>query len=240
MTSADLGMMEPSPFDEDAPSTVSKRGPHDPSRPMSQKDLDTWLAMPIETRVYDAYRCMFNTMAEDGIGHMSGTWRQCATRIADPTRSRYCLDHAQKMGVEYYSPGEFSELTAGETASNLTRLVPKAVRTLEKVMDDEDAPHGVRMKAADSVLDRTGYVKGVDVQIDAKVAVVDITSVISERLAALREAKFKEHGLDPETGEPYAPPAEIIEGEVVETPPVGATLGPDDDHGEPGSPGAGS
>jgi hypothetical protein len=198
--SSDLGMMEPSPFDPDDPGVEPSRS-WEPARPMSQRELDLWLSMPIETRVYDAYRCMFNLMAEDGIGMGSGMVKQCKTRIYDPTKSRYCVDHAAMLDVEYYSPGEFSEISAGEASANLTRLVPKAVRTLELVMEDADAPPGIRAKAADSVLDRTGFAKGVDVRMDAKVAVVDITSVIRERLEALRDA-----ALGPATAPGSGPP----------------------------------
>lgn len=184
-------MMEPSPFDPDAdpPDLGSRRGKGwEASLPMNVAELETWLSMPAEARVYDAWRCMYNLMADDGIGYGSGTWVQCKHRIADPTKSRYCLEHAEQMGQEYFSPGEHSELTAKEVSSNLTRLVPKAVHTLETVMDDGDAPAGVRAKAADSVLDRTGYAKGVDVRVDAQVAVVDITGIIKDRLEALRES----------------------------------------------------
>ena len=73
--------------------------------------------------------------------------------------------------------------------ANLTRLVPKAVRTLELVMADDDAPPGIRAKAADSVLDRTGYAKGVDVRIDAAIAVVDTRGILKDRLDALRDAR---------------------------------------------------
>ena len=184
----DLGMMEPSPFDPDAEPTARRGRDWEPSQPMTVADLEIWLSMPAEARVYDAWGCMFNLMADDGIGYGSGTWVQCKQRIADPTKSRYCMEHATSMGLEYFSPGERSELTAKEVSANLTRLVPKAVETLETVMDDGDAPAGVRAKAADSVLDRTGYAKGVDVRVDAQVAVVDITGIIKDRLAALRES----------------------------------------------------
>jgi hypothetical protein len=211
---SDLGMMEPSPFDPDAEPTVPRRGRDwEPSQPMTVADLEIWLSMPAEARVYDAWRCMFNLMADDGIGHGTGTWVQCKQRIADPTRSRYCMDHAATVGEEHFSPGERSELTAKEVSANLTRLVPKAVSTLEDVMDDGDAPAGVRAKAADSVLDRTGYAKGVDVRVDAQVAVVDITGIIKDRLAALRESMVPAAATDAGTG----PTGQTVTGEVVGT-----------------------
>jgi hypothetical protein len=125
--------------------------------------------------------------------------------LADPTKSRYCLEHARKMGVDYYAPPELAEATAKETATNLTRLVPKATKTLEMAMDDEDAPMGVRAKAASEILDRTGYVRGVDVRIEAEIATVDITAIIRDRLNSLKESM---------TG--VLPGAEVVDGEIVD------------------------
>jgi hypothetical protein len=202
--------LEPSPFDPDEePVKISR--PWQPAIPMTQEDLDAYLRRPIEHRMFNPYQCMFNLMADDGIGYMMGVAPlRCSTMLADPTKSRYCLEHAKMMGVDYYGPGELAELTAAETASNLTRLVPKAVKRLEQTMDDEEAPQGVRAKAAETILDRTGYVKGVDVRVDAKIATVDVTAVISDRLNSLRESML---GVVDETGAGVATvPGEIISG----------------------------
>jgi hypothetical protein len=160
-----------------------------PAKPLTQAELDYYAGLPWEVRTINPWACMFNRNSEDGIGYYSGAKRiQCEVLLADPTKSRYCLDHAKQMGVDYYAPPELAEAVAKETATNLTRLVPKATRVLEEVMDDEDAPQGVRAKAASEILDRTGYVRGVDVQVNAQIATVDITAVIADRLNALRDA----------------------------------------------------
>jgi hypothetical protein len=182
--------MEPSPFPEsDGTTSAGAPRPWLPARPLTQADLDYYQGLPFEVRTFNPWACMFNRNSEDGIGYYSGAKRiQCEVLLADPTKSRYCLDHAKQMGVDYYAPPELAEAVAKETATNLTRLVPKATRVLEEVMADEDAPQGVRAKAAAEILDRTGYVRGVDVRVDAQIATVDITAVISDRLNALRDA----------------------------------------------------
>lgn len=182
--------LEESPFDEDDDSPgLSAPTPWLPAKPLTQDELDHYSRLPFEIRTFNPWACMFNKMAEDGIGYYSGHGRiQCDVLLADPTKSRYCLEHAAKMGVDYYAPTELAEAVDKETATNLTRLVPKAVRTLEKLMDDEDAPHGVRGKAAADVLDRTGYTKGLDVRVEAKISVIDNAAIISDRLNALRDA----------------------------------------------------
>jgi len=190
MTSEPLGM-EPSPFPEPEEGTTSAGAPRPwlPAKPLLQSELDYYAGLPWEVRTFNPWACMFNRNSEDGIGYYSGAKRiQCEVLLADPTKSRYCLDHARQMGVDYYAPPELAEAVAKETATNLTRLVPKATRVLEEVMDDEDAPQGVRAKAASEILDRTGYVRGVDVQVNAQIATVDITAVIADRLNALRDA----------------------------------------------------
>ena len=114
------------------------------------------------------------------------------------------------MGVDYYSPPELAEAVAKETATNLTRLVPKATKVLEDVMDDDEAPQGVRAKAAAEILDRTGYVRGVDVRVEAQIATVDAsTAVIQDRLDSLKESMT---GIDPSV--PTTTGAEVVPGVI--------------------------
>lgn len=191
MSSEAAEPLEPSPFDPDEEGVPVGR-PWKPAIPLTQAELDHYTTMPWEYRIFNPWQCMWNLAAEDGIGYYSGLGRiQCDVMLADPTKSRYCLNHARQMGVYYYSPPELADATAKETNANLTRLVPKATRTLEEVMDDLDAPHGVRAKAAAEILDRTGYVRGVDVRVDAQIATVDITGLIQDRLNSLRDAHIE-------------------------------------------------
>jgi len=207
--------MEPSPFDDDD-DTPGRSAPTPwlPAKPLTQEDLDYYAKLSWEFRTFNPWACMFNKMAEDGIGYYSGAKRiQCDVLLADPTKSRYCLEHAKKMGVDYYAPAELAEAVDKETATNLTRLVPKAVRMLELVMDDEDAPQGIRAKAAADVLDRTGYAKGIDVRIDAQIAMVDTTAIINDRLNALRDAHKAREAAEAEAMAEAG--VEIVEGEIV-------------------------
>ena len=182
--------MEPSPFPEEDDGTGEViRRPWMPAKPLTQADLDYYASLPWEARTFNPWACMYNRNSEDGIGYYSGAKRiQCEVLLADPTKSRYCLEHAKKMGVDYYAPSELAEAVDKETSANLTRLVPKAAAVLEEVMEDVDAPQGVRAKAAAEVLDRTGYVRGVDVRVDAQIATVDVTGIIKDRLNALRDS----------------------------------------------------
>ena len=246
---------EPSPFDPDDDSEPAvKRRPWLPALPLTQAELDHYAGMPWDLRTFNPWHCMWNLGAEDGIGYYAGVGRiQCPTVLADPTKSRYCLEHARKMGVDYYSPPELAEATAAETAANLTRLVPKATKILELVMDDEDAPQGVRAKAASEVLDRTGYVRGVDVRVDAQVATVDITGLIKDRLDSLRDAHIDREAMlraavegtvvpGPEPGgDAYRSAGvdgEVGDGGVTTVP--GETIGSHEHDAEPGDGGGGA
>lgn len=238
MSSAEL---EPSPFDDDdddGPRTTSRR-PWSPAEPMRQEELDYYAQLSYELRTFNPWHCMWNHSAEDGIGYYSGLGkRQCETVLADPTKSRYCLEHAGQMGVDYYSPAELSETADKEAATNLTRLVPKAIRTIEEVMDDGEAPAGIRAKAASDVLDRTGYAKGVDVRVDARVATVDITSILTDRLNALRDAQLAAAGPTVEVEATEAvdetPAPETVTGTVVAGEAT-VTVEPDDHTDAPGA-----
>jgi hypothetical protein len=218
--STDDGLLDPSPFDPDAlPRGRRSRRTGEPELPLTQEDLDRLMAKPYWDRMINPWLCMWNLRADDGIGDYQGVgWRQCPVKVSDPTKCRYCLEHARKLGVDYYGPTETAEATARETAGNLTRLVPKAVATAEKVMDDEDAPAGIRLKAAAEVLDRTGYARGVDVRIEGQVNVIDVTAIINSRLDALRDAAIRAHPAGSSHGTGGAGGAgagEIVDGELV-------------------------
>jgi len=181
---------------------------------MTAAELDRIMAKPVWDRVVNPWLCAWNMRADDGIGDYEGTgWRQCPTKVSDPTKARYCFSHSQALGIDFYSPPETAEVIARETSGNLTRLVPKAVQTLEDVMNDKDAPAGIRAKSASDVLDRTGYARGVDVRVDGQVNVIDVTAIINERLDALREAKLRHPAGG---GMVTLPPIDVVESAVVD------------------------
>jgi len=128
----------------------------------------------------DPHRCVFNEAPR----HTS-VYFQCRVVIADPREIRYCLEHAAKVGYPL-TPEQREKFTKDEARIKLQGLSSRAVATLEKVMDDPDAPAGVRAKAATDVLDRTGFhaKAGLDVQVEA--VVVDLGEIIRQRLEAKR------------------------------------------------------
>lgn len=216
-------MIEPPPFAPgDGGAHPRRRRSGEPYRPLSQEDLDFITARPLELRSTNPWQCMYNLSAEDGVGDFSGRKMvQCSVRLADPTKSRYCIEHSRELGLEVYTPQELSEATDREVAGSLTRLVPKAVRTLEQVMDDEDAPAGIRSKAADSVLDRTGYAKGLDVRVEARVVAIDTRAILQERLDSLKDAQLKvaeEAAADPVVDETPAalPGPTVVPGVIMD------------------------
>ena len=52
---------------------------------------------------------------------------------------------------------ELREEVRAEVKQRLAHAAAKAVKYLEAVVEDEDAPHTARVRAADSLLDRSGY-----------------------------------------------------------------------------------
>ena len=212
------GLLEPSPFDPADFTHRKRRRSGEPELPLDPEELDRLMAKPSGTGSSIPWLCMWNMRADDGIGDFEGVgWRQCPVKVSDPTKCRYCMAHARKLGVDFYDHGETAEATARETAGNLTRLVPRAVAVLEEVMDDPDAPAGVRAKSAADVLDRTGYSRGVDVRVDASVNVIDVTAIINDRLNALKDAMAGHPaGSALRGGAGGADDTEIIDGEVVD------------------------
>jgi hypothetical protein len=196
---------EPSPFDDDdddvevSEETKAAREAREAGKflPYTVEEFDRVSKRAPHLRMVDPWRCAYNLAAPGGVksGWSSDgsryPYKQCRMRIADPTKSRYCYEHAMEVGAVYYSPEEGAAIVSAESTANLLRLVPKAIRTIEAVMDDEEAPHGVRAKAADSVLDRTGYGKGLEINLNAKVEVTDPLATLRERLDGLRDAQME-------------------------------------------------
>jgi len=130
----------------------------------------------------DPHRCVADDAPR---GIRGGGYFQCRTVIPNPRELRYCMVHAKKINYPL-TPEQLETFTKEEARIKLQGLSSRAVATLEKVMDDLDAPAGVRAKAATDVLDRTGFhaKAGLDVQVEA--VVIDMAAIIRERLEAKR------------------------------------------------------
>lgn len=169
----------------------------EPYRPLTPEELAIVLDHPPKLRGYDPYRCMFDSMAEDstkrGAKRYDGGLRanyinpttQCRTKVADPTRSRYCREHARQMGVDYYDPATETELSVIEGEQSLYAHVGASIATMLEVMQDPDTPAGVRAKTAEAILDRTGFVRGVKVQAEVKTDDSALADEIRARLDKL-------------------------------------------------------
>lgn len=155
----------------------------------------------------------------------------CSAMATGKTRTRckewalpgfdHCVEHLPREEID---PSELADQTRLHTALKLLRLVPRAVTTLEQVMDDADAPAGVRAKAAESLLDRAGYRTGIDIHISGEVE-VNPSDLIAERLAKLGVgsgvaaaiAARTTGSLEPDSEDPDS---EITDVEVIEEEPV--------------------
>ena len=193
---------EPPP--DEAPAFVSRTDglPRGVLPPMTEEEYATATERLPHVRSMDPHRCVYNEAPRS-----SGVNFQCRTVIPDPRRLRYCVQHATELGYPL-DPEDIAELANEETRLNLSRLVPKAVSTLETVMDDGDAPAGVRAKTATDVLDRTGYRAGVDLTVQVEATVVDATAIIRDRLAALKKGLPTVEQVDDEP----------VEAEVIDMP----------------------
>jgi hypothetical protein len=75
--------------------------------------------------------------------------------------------------------------------SSLANMTADAVSVIAQIMQDEDAPHGVRLKAATEVLDRTGLAKSAALAIsisDQPLHVAGPADEVRERLDRLAVA----------------------------------------------------
>lgn len=106
--------------------------------------------------------------------------------------------------------------TAVEAAKQIRQLAPKAIRLIEEVMDDDEAPISVRLRAAQDALDRAGFaaVKKVDMRNTS----VSLTKDDLESLkqAALERAQASGLVVDVESFE---------ESQDIASPPVGYAEG---------------
>lgn len=224
---------EPSPFDDDVEDGEADRAAREAREardagrflPYTREEFERVASREPHLRMVDPWRCAYNLAAPGGAKSGWSTdgsrypYRQCKMRLADPTKSRYCYEHSIELGVAYYSPEEGAAIVQAESTSNLLRLVPKAIGTLEDVMNDEDAPEGVRVKAAESVLDRTGYGKGLEINLNAKVEIEDPLVTLRERLDGLRDAQMEaaaRMAAEAAAEERGIEDGSIVEGEVIE------------------------
>lgn len=127
----------------------------------------------------------------------------CEVMVEDPRIVRYCAKHALAIGYPL-TPEQQSAMLEFEARHALRELAPEAVQTVRDIMRDPDAPPGIRQKAAADILDRNSINGKIQVEAKVETTIVDITSIIRERLEAKRARLL---------GNSDSP---VIDGEVVE------------------------
>jgi Mg-chelatase subunit ChlD len=95
-----------------------------------------------------------------------------------------------------------------EARAGVTFLAPEAVNRLYDLMTDSAVPHGVQLRAADSILDRAGLSKKYDSTLDVTVsderATADPTKALLERLDEIAARASATH-----------PHADVVDAEVI-------------------------
>lgn len=192
-------MFEPAPeLPDHLKMEIDDKVPGKPWRPLTPEELAALEMREPHERMYDPWRCMYDEHSYDvsrrgsafdgGLPHKGISERgQCKVTIADPTKSRYCRDHARELGVDFYDPQTETEMSVTEGSNSLYSSVGVSIATLLEVMRDPNTPAGVRAKTAEAILDRTGFVKGVKIQAEVKVEDSDLAKEINNRLERLAE-----------------------------------------------------
>lgn len=155
--------------------------------------------VPIPSGVYELVMGMESWARPRSMFECASTG--CPRTSPDPRVSRYCVRH--RGAEEVMSTEEAIEWSRMAASVELQLSASVAVDLHNELMADENNPPAVRLQAAQSVLDRTGHVKGAEVDVTVKTdgAAFD---VLTERLDMLGLA------MKPTDD------AQIVDGEVVE------------------------
>jgi hypothetical protein len=153
----------------------------------------------------DPHRCVYDTAPRNVRMYL-----QCRVVIPDPRKLRYCLEHASAVNYPL-TPADREAAAREEARIRLQGLSSSAVATLERLMQDPDAPAGVRAKAATDVLDRTGFHAKSDLSVQVEATIIDFGAVIKDRLARKAQS-FRT--IDGEVVEAREGPSEAVEAQV--------------------------
>lgn len=106
-------------------------------------------------------------------------WPWCRMRAGHGT------DHAGNGSCRYHAGNTRNGRASARL--RLDELVGPALATLARAISDPNAPWGVRVRAADSLLDRAGYPRRLDIDVD------DAREHLVERIWALRQGGDSEN-----------------------------------------------
>ena len=114
-------------------------------------------------------------LAQDHNNGVESPWPWCRVRAG------YGTDHARIGRCRNHGGNSPGQRTAARL--QLAELVQPALATLARAMTDPDAPWTVKRSAASDVLDRAGYPRRVDVDVEAQ------REGLADRLWALAEGE---------------------------------------------------
>ena len=99
--------------------------------------------------------------------------------------AEYCARHLtpSKPTIDVL---RFREQMIDSARYDLLRISPKATNTIENLLDDDETPANVKLKAATEILDRIGVRGGTELDVRAEVS-ASPTDEIRRRLAAMAE-----------------------------------------------------
>lgn len=110
---------------------------------------------------------------------------RCTNKRMDPEQGTRCTRH---FDLKDFDPAEWSRARAVAARVRMAELLDKSVTRLEEIIDDEDVPTAVRLKAVENIFDRAGVARTQAVSVDAEVTVEEKSpsiEIVRERLRAL-------------------------------------------------------
>ena len=124
--------------------------------------------------------------------------QSCVRMSPDPRISRLCVIHRPRE--EALSADELAEWVSMAAVGDLRSSAARAVEVQNEILNDDMVPSAVRLAAAQSILDRTGLSKGVEITVRQEES--SALEILNQRFDALVS------GMD----------MQIVDGEIVEDP----------------------
>lgn len=100
----------------------------------------------------------------------------------DTLETAKCFQHGGNRPENKY----YREQTLSAARDQLLEYVPHALNKAYTIMQDDEAPHAVQLKAATEILDRAGVRGGVEIDI-AVTETIAPSMILQERLKAIRQ-----------------------------------------------------
>lgn len=114
----------------------------------------------------------------------------------DTAETAKCFQHGGNRPENKY----YRELTLSAARDQLLEFVPHALNKAYTIMQDEEAPHAVQLKAATEILDRAGIRGGFEVDVTVEESIAP-SKILWDKLNALRGTELELEDLGEHDGE---------------------------------------